>query len=521
MSGCQEILTRLGLLLLLLAAADGQTPDNEPQPAAGALFRVTPLILKLEGNPRDSIPFEVDVLCGPEPLEVSVVPVALGQTETGTLTPLLDGPTGDLSLSDERLSLTAGSTSQVRGEIFLPADCPALLQYGLLISQLSASDGPAASEDREVNVRVRFRYLIRLEVQVARGMQPALSQLLIEEGGLVERDGLAVARVWLTNPSAQPHEVELDAALVRLPSGKQVGPGFPLIMPSRSQRLQANRLKILILPGARIRVEEKLPEPLASGPYRLDVEVRAGKDRRKQSFELEVEAAEFPTQAGLLPRVVASLQVSPQALELSTGAGSSRMLPILLENTAEVAAGLRVSIVGLAGQPAPDWLVVRPESVWLSGHRDRRIAASVRGRTSNGEPLYAWLELVVTPDDGSLGGSVRIPVALLGSERPEPQISLESLRSTGESELTFICGLANPGKVHVPLRVSLSIADPFGRVLEEVVRGSGVWLLPGEQAELSFPLARPLQNGDYSLTLNVERAGLEPLRITRSWRHGE
>ncbi len=488
-------------------------------------WQVAPLRLPVAGRPNQRIPFELTVTSTDRTtrqLEVRVV--RLEQQESGTigfaagephlLSVSLDGPA--------RVSVAPGATLRLRGHVRPAPQGPAFRAFGVLVSEASAA--PRASSSRNptrtsLGVQFATRYLCRVEVEVNGARRPQLSQVVLERGALVDRQGRAEARVHLANPSDAIIAFEVDAQLFEAESGRRVGPSFPLVLPIKENRAGPLRTGARCYPGARLRLGALLPEPILPGRYRLVATLRSGRERSRGEFEVVVGPDDFPAQAAITPRVVASVTIAPPRLELSVARGGRRMEPLVLENHGDVAVHLTLAAVAReGGEPVGD-LVVRPARLTLAPGTSRRAAVIYTGRGDLAAHRYGELSVRVEPEDGSVGGEQRVTVAVLGhdGEPARPLLSaLEPLELTGVP--AFRLSVRNAGGTHLPLEARLSVRDAYGRALEEVPAGFGAWLLPGDAAPLVFRLARPLPPGTYSVDVQLSAGpGAAPLTAARRW----
>jgi len=518
----------LGAAMLPARAAPDPDAATVSIPA-GASFQVSPMKLELAGRPGALIPFAVEVAAGREARTLAVRLFEFRQEESGALgidEAASAAPAGATLEGSGRIAIPAGGRVSVRGRIHIAAGGPAFRAIGLLVSELGAgSDAPAApgaKEESRLEVRYMLRYGVRIEVRVTGAREPRASALRIVAGGLADRGGRALARITVENPTDGAIELSGEAQLLRGDGRARLGPWFPLSLPAKASRSGPERIRAFVLPGARVRLEDLVPEPVAPGSYVLVARLAAGSERVQAEFAFEVAERDFPAQRTVLPRVVGTVAVSPPRIALALHKGGARIAPLTLENRGDGEVTIRLSAEPLAGAAA-DWLVVRPETLTLPAGATRRVAVTMRGATACAGSRYAFLRVDVAPRDGAPGGAQRLPVALSGFEETAPLATAGEIEAQPVAEgIRFTVPVKNEGTAHLVLDGTLTILDPFGRKLEELPGGFGAWVLPGESGTADFALDRPLAAGEYRLRLELRTGPREGgIVVDRTWRRDD
>ncbi len=512
--------TLLAAVLVLsplgLAASDGHRKGSskEIEVRAKSAFRVNPMKIRLKGRPGQVLPFSIEVVNGQEgPQTLALQVVDFVQEPTGAVLPGEDVvASGFVSLNPgmERLHLRAGESTTVRGTAVVHATSPPFRTLGVLVSnapEKEAPDVPTAPEKTSLAVQYVTRYLVRVELDVPAAPALRVKELELTDGNLIDRDGRAVARFWVENETDQAFELRARCQMFLADRNVAVGAPFELVQPVNSRRPERTRGLGKVLPGSRVAHEALVPEPLAPGKYVMRTRVQSGREKVHVDFACRVDVGDFPAQAVVLPRIVGSTLISPPTIQLSSRRRGARIVPVRLENRGAV--GVRIMIApdrDTRGLPI-DWLVVRPTFLKLDPSRQRRVAVTFRTRGKLRNSRYGFLRFAVEPEDGSLGGSHRIPVALLGPETETPRLKLGPLeRLETPRGLAFRISVKNDGAAHAALHGGLAVLDPFGRRLEEVPAGFGQWLMPQEEQSLTFRLKRGLQAGQYRLEARVRPA---------------
>jgi hypothetical protein len=395
-----------------------------------------------------------------------------------------------------------------------------LRSFGLLISEAPPQSGVAGAPGSGTKLAIRYalRYLVRVDVAVRGARNASLTQLRLSGGGLVDRQGRALARVYLENPTESLFQVQVDAELLGS-SGTPLGPRFPLILPIKHSRVGNVRRSARVLPGARVRLEARVPEPVPPGTYRLIVRLRRSrKQLQRVEFPVRVGRTQFPAQAVVLPRVVSSVRVSPPRIELSVGRGGARMVPLLLENLGKVTVDLDLASLP-QDRGSESRIVVRPSRVTLAPQAKHRVAIMFVARGAPGPSHYELLRVRVRPHGGLLGGAQLLKIAILGTAAgaPQPRLGEPTLDQGSAGPMVFAIPVRNLGSRHVSLSGRLQVRDSYERVLEEIQAGFGAWLLPGEETRLLFRLSRPLPAGEYGLRIDLDTPG-EAIAIQRTLR---
>lgn len=529
---------RIALLILAstvllgnVGPAFADEPRNEKfEIPAEPPFQVTPMKLELTGRPGEVLSFEIVIAAGSAPCKLGVKVVGFEQDETGTIAVDETDPARPLATleGNGRLVLAAGGSAKVRGRIVVDAGGPAFRTLGILVWDLAepALAPHAAVDDRtqqttSFSLNYALRYVVRLEVRTLGAREPRAAALEIVEGGLVDLQGRALARIVVKNPTDVALEFQVECQVLRADSRARLGPPFPLVLPTKATRSGAARVRAFVLPGARVRLEELVPEPVAPGSYIISVRLVAGLERVQAEFPITVSEQDFPAQAAVLPRVVGSVAISPPRIALSVRKGGARLVPLTIHNRGDGEVALRFVSESFGGDSS-DWLVIRPATLTLPAGASRRVAVTLQGGGTLSGSHYALLRVEVAPKDGAPGGAQRLPVAFTGSQEPAPMALVGAIEPVeGPHGLAFAVPVANQGAGHLVLDGTLTILDPFGRKLEQLHGGFGEWVLPGENGRALFALTRRLPPGEYMLKLCLYFSpGGDPILVDRAWREG-
>jgi hypothetical protein len=474
------------------AAAEEETRATVKVPT-GSTFVVRPIKQCFEARAGQVIPFRFTAAAGKDPVVLEVRAVGYSQREDGSIVADEGGaaPADVILDAGARLRLASGASGAIEGRVVVRGEGSRHRVIGLLVSEVQADPSwrrEAGDTKKSLHVRFALRYLARIEVTV----QDARSASRLSD--------LQLLQVHFENPTPEGFELEARAQLYRSPSMGRLGPEFPLILPAKAKMAGAGQSLSRLLPGATVRLEALVPEPLLPGEYAVELRLREGREQMRHTFTVQVAAGTFPAQAALLPRVVSTVEVSPPQLELAAGKGGRRMLPLLFENRGDGEVEVRLAGLGQDTDGAPAWLIIQPATLLLSPGAKRRVAVSFRGLADPAPDRYAHLVVEVIPRDGAPGGEKRIPIAFLGTGGTAPHAEIGTLAPLpGKSGIAFSLPVENVGATHLAVQATLTVKDPFGRVLEEIPGGFGEWLLPGEKCDLVFSLQRPLQPGSYRL----------------------
>lgn len=497
----------LGALAGAVALAD------EAAPTVTTPFRVLQLTVEVKGKAGTSVPFVVQVQGKGQACVLETTPVDLAQSEEGGVHPLAGAPrTGalvEVDAGSRRVNVQPGQVSDVRGRVHLARNGPARRIYALRVSELlppPAAEG--AGTTARGSLQIRISYVVRLEVRVENAQVATATPLQLVRAELVDQEGRAMVRAFVTNPGEDAVDLEARCQLRR--DGRRVGPSFPLVLPVNARKSGPARVASRLLAGAQVRLEELVPAPLVAGRHTLAITFVTAAAQASKDTEVEVAPDAFPAQALALGRPIGALLVSPAQVELSLLRGAPRFVPLVLENTGDQPLDVRVELE--SGDMT--WLALRIDTIQIPARSVRRLPLAVRASSTIDGPCFGGLKVVVTPISGSPVEG-RLPVALVAG-KPGPA----KLELVGQPELTpdaLVVTVKNVGELHAPLMASLAITES-GRRVAELGAGHGAWLLPGRSERLLFPLPA-VGAGRRQLLVTIRCGeGSIPVALTLDWK---
>jgi len=403
--------------------------------------------------------------------------------------------------------IAKGEVATVRGAWQTPSQAGQFCAAGLLLTDLTNStpvDNTTNRNGRARGAQIRFvtRYLLRLEA-TTRGRLAASQLPTIQIAGLREVQGLAVVQATLDGRHCGSLRTQVLARLLD-DEGEPLADWFPLGIPVRAGLATAKRWEIPLLEGGQLQIVGQVPEPLFAGNYTLELAVAPNaRPQATASFPLTVTEQQFPAQQAVVARVVKNVTVEPRQIELSLARGGNRIVPLHFENS-----GKREVTVELTTSDSP-WLLVRPQRFSLRPRAKRNVMVAVKGGARSERPRYAHVTATIAPTTATAGGSIDLPVALLGERERD------ATTTGAETQLTFeqphversptgaiiVVKASNQGERHIAPDARLRIANPLGQSVE-VDAGFGRWILPGQRTEFRFPV-KSLPAGHYDLGLTV------------------
>lgn len=456
-------------------------------------FQITPIVHQIEARRGQSVPFEYIVEIMGEDTTLLVRPCALRQEENGVVLPDTESP-APTNIRLETSQILAGKAGQritIKGRLRIPPTNTTFHSFGILVKNRGGkpvADGARTKPgERRLSVRFVTQYLLRCDIRVIGARGSALRDLELTSAALVERDGNAQAHVFVHNPTDSPLEFETRCRF-QPAGGAAVKQTFPLLLPVRASLSEPERFVARILPGATVRVENVLPHPVFSGPHVLSVELHSNRRVQQQGeFQIDVTSGKFPAQDATVIRVARDLVVSPSQLELSLRRGGKRMVPVTIENISLQPLTVHLSKAGGA-ENALAWFRIRPDTLELAPGKRAKAMVSANSGSDVTRHQYAALRIDVVAETGTSAGSHRIPVALLSRSDQQHDLDASLIRWTDESRRsTLAVTMTNRGTRHAELNPRLRLTDGLGRATV-LSGGYGKWLMPGETAEVNFPL---------------------------------
>ena len=503
------------LLAALVATPCSAQPGGfrqklELRPDIKPTFQVTPMVHRLESPRGRTVPFEFAIESRDRITTINIRPVALRQDPNGTILPDVASPAPDnvQLLSNATMVLADNDSQSIRCTVRVPATRANFHSFGILVTDLGRIVDRTAIDagdqtDRRVGIRFVTRYLLRCDITVKGARGEDVSKVEIESAELLEEGGFAKARVWVSNPTDSPLEFQTRCRLLR--DGSRIGKNtFNVLMQNRTTMEPPDRWDVRILPGARLRLEELMPDAVFPGDHEMEVEIVSNRRSRKKGvFPLTINAGDFPAQDASVVQAARDVSVTPAQVELSMRRRGKRMVPVEIQNLSQQTVNIVVKRVGEDADSLAEWLVVRPTEASIRAGSKRKILVMMKSNQDFERNQYTGLEVEVQSEVGESVGSFRIPVALLARTEEKPELHVQPIEWDGESNPpAFVVPLANSGSMHLPLNATLSMVDAFGRIVE-MEAGFGRWILPGTQSELRFRTRFAPPPGEYRCQLSI------------------
>jgi hypothetical protein len=493
-----------------LAAQPSRKEPIRLQQDVKPAFRVKPIVHRFEARRGTTIPFEFELESIKRATSVRIRTVAMTQDHDGTIIPDTETPPPDniTLLSAAAIDLEDNQTTILRGRVKVPFSDSKFHSFGILVTDLGKIVGTRTvrgvnNEERRVGVRFVTRYLLRCDIEVSGARGGNIKALQIDSCELFEVDGNAHARVWLENPTDSPFEFQLRSRLARPNHGSRQR-SFYLAMPVRHNTEPPERWTIRLLPGARVRVSERLPEAVFPGEYEMQVElVTKGRTRIRKEFPVSIQSGDFPGQDATIVQVARDITVTPAQVELSLQRGGKRYVPLEVANTSRQKINVILRGLSATGE-ALDWLTIRPTEISLTPGAKRKVLVSMTSAKGVELHSYGAIRVSAKAEEGKAIGQFDVTVGLLARSEQMPNIELGELEWDGKSDPpAFVVEVGNTGAMHFPMDASLNILNAFGRPVT-LQAGYGQWLLPGQSSQLRFPtkFAPPAAEYQYKLELN-------------------
>ncbi len=511
---------RIALSTLLLAAivttpclaqTGGFQQKLELHPEVKPTFQVTPMTQHIEAARGKLVQFEFAIESIDRITTVNVQPVALRQDPNGTILPDTDSlpPDNVELLSAAQMVLADNDSKAIRGQVRVPSTKASFHSFGILVTDLGriVDRAPINAGDqaaRRVGIRFVTRYLLRVDITVTGARGEDVSQVVIESAELLEEGGYAKARVWISNPTDSPLEFQTRCRMLR--DGSRIGKStFNVVMPNRATMEPPDRFDIRILPGARLRLEELVPEAIFPGDHQLEVDLVSNRRSRKKGvFPLTIEAGDFPAQDATVVQAARDVTIAPAQVELSLRRGGKRIVPLEIQNLSQQDVQIEITPTDGAEQLA-ELLVLRPTEATIRAGSQRKILVMMNSSQDFEQNQYVGLNVEVKSANGESVGSFAVPVALLARTEEKSDLHVEPIQWDGESTPpAFVVPVSNTGEMHLPLHAKLSMVDAFGRIVE-MQAGFGKWLLPGAASELRFRTRFAPPPGEYRCRLIIDR----------------
>ena len=497
------------LLSQVNAQGRGFNQELKLQPSVAPAFHVTPMSHKLEASRGKTIPISFEIESVDRATVIQVRTVSLRQEPDGTIMPDTDAPAPDdlRLLSASQINLGESDKTTIQCQVRVPSTKANFHSFGLLVTDLGrlVDQQPVVAGDnaaRRVGIRFVTRYLLRVDVTVKGARGEDAAKIEIESCELLEENGFAKARAWIINPTESPLEFQVRGTLLR--NGNAVGKNdFSLIMPNRATVDSEDRYDVRILPGARIRLEEMLPEAVFPGEHEMEIQLLTNRrTRKRERYPLTIQAGDFPAQDATVIQAARDVTVTPGQIELSTRRGGDRRATVEIQNHSP--HEMQVQVLPNNDETFIDGLVVRPTELTVRPGAKRKFLLSLDVRDSDDVNRYTHLKVSVKADGQGEVGTFEIPVALLARTEQLPDLQVESIQWDSTSDPpAFILPVRNNGQMHLPLDARLKMVDAFGRIVE-MQAGYGRWLLPGKATDLRFRTQFAPPPGKYLYQLKIE-----------------
>lgn len=480
----------------------------ELRPDVKPTFQVTPMVQRLEAARGKLVPFEFAIESRDRITTVNIQPVALRQDPNGTILPDTGSPSPDnvKLLSAASMVLADNDSQSIRCQVRVPSTRANFHSFGILVTDLGrivdrAPINAGDNTDRRVGIRFVTRYLLRCDITVKGARGEDVSKVEIESAQLLEEGGFAKTHVWVSNPTDSPLEFQTRCRLLR--DGSRIGKkAFNVVMQNRATMEPPERWDIRILPGARLRLEEFMPEAVFPGDHELEVEIVSNRRSRKKAvYPLTINAGDFPAQDASVVQAARDVTIAPAQVELSMRRRGKRMVPVEIQNLSQ--QSVQITVTPPAESTETEWLVVRPTEMSLRAGSKRKILVMMKPKQEFERNQYTRLNVEVRSEAGESVGSFAVPIALLARSEEKPELQVEPIQWDGKSQPpAFVVPIANSGTMHLPLHATLSMVDAFGRIVE-MEAGFGRWLLPGTESELRFRTRFAPPPGEYRCRLTL------------------
>jgi len=357
-------------------------------------FKIEPLTQRIGGRGGEVVAFRFLIESANQPAEIEVVPVGLRQDLSGLI--LNDDTAGVADLvrlvTPAKMTLEPNKSSWVEGVVQIPKGDEQFHTIGLLVRDKGKSNGlkPGVDENgkpiTQATVQFMTQYLVRLDLVVDGVRGDTASKARIDELAIIPFRGRPKLQVVVANPTGTTFEFELKARLRSSPSDRSFAP-LRLVVPIRASIETEERYTARILPKCRLRMEELLPEAIASGRYDADLElIVGGKTVLRKTIPVDVDAGDFPAQEVLIAQAAEGLQVSPAQIELSQVRGGTRRLTMLLKNSDKQLKTIDLRAV-TASDLALSGVQVQPAQVTLPAGASRKVIVTMRGRGDTAQPV--------------------------------------------------------------------------------------------------------------------------------------
>ncbi len=487
-------------------------------------FSIEPLSHRIEGRSGEVIPFAFKLESNNRDAELEVTPIGLRQELNGQI--LFDEKATQADainlLTPSKITLKQNIATSIQGVVKIPKGTARYHSLGIMVKdigrgpELKPQLNPDGTPKTQAAIRFVTQYVLRLDLVVEGARGEEGSRVVIEEVKMTPFEGRPRFQAMVMNPTDTAFEFELRTRIRSTPSDRSAKP-IRLVMPVRSSVQDETRFVGRILPKSRIRMEELVPEAVASGHYYADMEMLVdGQVVNRKTLTLDVRASDFPAQDVLIAQVGQSLQVSPAQIELSQLRGGNRRMTVLLKNNGHDTKTISVKAM-TSDELELGILMIQPSEVQLAPGGSRKLSLTLRSQASSEKSAdYGYLLVESKSDTKDFVESSKLPLAVLLKKPEATQITLSPLTWDPVSEYPgFKTTVQNLGQAHMPLQARLTIIDTNGRSIA-IPSGFGKWLMPGKSTPLNFRLESNLAPGEYQLRCELQQEG-EPIRMQQDF----
>lgn len=493
------------------ATSSGNPGQISVQETFSPSFQIEPLSHRLSGRTGDALPFTFDLNAEFDG-EIEVMPMGLRQELSGQILHDINAKAADVVslLTPSKLQLSANKAATIEGIVRLPKSDAKHHSVGILVRDLGrdpglstkrAADGSVATQ---AAVKFMTQYVLRLDLDVESARGEGGQQLRLDPPRLISQDGRPRFQIVLSNPTDSTFEFEARARIRSSPSDRSNKP-LRLTLPIRSDIEDESRYVCRILPQSKVRLEEFLPEAIASGSYEVDVEILVGeKAVVKKEFPLAVDARDFPAQEVLIAQVGEDVQVSPAQIELSQVRGGNRRVTVLLKNNGSINKTVKIAPKSSNGLELGE-ISTQPGEVNLAPGASRKISLTLKGQPQSADSVrFGYLHVESTSAKSPDVESKKLPLAMVLKKMPTAEIDVAPLVWDGSGErVGFRTKISHSSVGHLPIDARLSILSESG-YRAVVLGGFGKWAMPNTAFPIFFPLENPLSPGEYTLRCEVK-----------------
>lgn len=508
-----------------VASAQNTTNATPPQSSAQPItfsdsiqrsFNIEPVVHRFRGRRGEIIPFSFEITSTGKPLNLSVTLVSLRQEESGIITHAInDIPPQHIRFTSETsFSLTPGQSRTLTGEITVPLAKTNYLSYGVLvrdqgdINELTNQTNPNDATTR-ASVKFVTQYLLRVDLETRGVDLGELDAMKFQQGKVASVNGMPVAEVFLENPTDLALECFVRAEIENAQVSR--AKPFSLGLASRASLHGDERFLVRLMPKSRVRLFAPVSEMLLPGRQNLKVSLLF--EHRKlieEAFEFSVSPGQFPALETKTAHLANLLAAEPAQIELGQTRGARRTVALKLMNNADVEQTLVLEPRDLTGKPL-DKLKLSNETLTLAPGRYKNVRVTLEG---SGDQSAFGTIIVLSQNGSEVSQAGQLPVALLFTEPPLPQIDISPMQATTQDDITgFRVTVSNQGLGYVPIDAELRITALAGGGLS-LADGYGRWLAPGETRELKFMPEKRLPDGEYQLNLVVRTTPEAPATST-------